>query len=170
MGRNKSPEDNRKVADPTEADEVDAKPESDQDKNWRKLEGRAKTAEERVAQLERQLAFTQAGLDHLTDKQVKALTAAHEGEITADTLKATAEELGFGAKPETGESTPAAEGPDHSGEASELAALANSPNGAELSAGGPLTQEQIDEKIRSFGDDMEAMDAWLAGNMHLFGR
>lgn len=66
-----------------------------QERNWRKLEDRAKTAEERAAQLERELAFNKAGLTDLSDLQVKALVATHEGEMTADALKAQAKALGF---------------------------------------------------------------------------
>lgn len=83
------------------ADPADDQPEdSEQERNWRKLEDRAKKAEERVSQLERQVAFTEAGLTNLSDKQVKALVATHDGEMTAEALKATATELGFAPKGE----------------------------------------------------------------------
>lgn len=55
---------------------------------------RRPTAEE-LAQTQRELALWKAGLGDLSDKQVKALAAAHDGEFTPEALKATATELGF---------------------------------------------------------------------------
>jgi hypothetical protein len=49
---------------------------------------------ERLAQMERKVAFADAGLD-LTDKQKTALLAAHDGELTRDALRVTAAELKF---------------------------------------------------------------------------
>lgn len=68
----------------------------------------AKQAKVDAENARRELAFTQAGLTGLSDKQVKALVATHEGEITADALKATATELGFVAdKPPATDNKPA---------------------------------------------------------------
>jgi hypothetical protein len=48
------------MADPTDAEEVETEEQAPK-KNWRRdLEDRAKVAEERSAQLERELAFTKA--------------------------------------------------------------------------------------------------------------
>jgi hypothetical protein len=157
------------MADPTEADEAETEEQAPK-KNWRReLEDRAKVAEERSAQLERELAFTQAGLTGLSVKQRVALSAAHEGEFTAENLKATADELGFGAKPQanSGESTPSAEAePDHSSEVSELAELSNSPAQHSSPAEVIRTQEAFDEKVRSFETEAE-LDAFLRENLDL---
>lgn len=59
---------------------------------------RARDAEERAKRvdvLEREIAFYKADLGGLTDKQRKALLGAHEGEMTPESLQATATELGF---------------------------------------------------------------------------
>lgn len=53
----------------------------------------------KAAALERELVVHKAGLTELTDKQLKALAAAHEGDWEPDALKATAAELGFGPQP-----------------------------------------------------------------------
>jgi hypothetical protein len=54
----------------------------------------------KAAALERELVVHKAGLSGLTDKQHKALAAAHEGDWEPEALKATAAELGFGPQPE----------------------------------------------------------------------
>lgn len=64
----------------------------------RTLERDAKTARqanERVAELERKLAFTEAGVSGLTERQQKALFATLDGDITGDSVRTAAEELGF---------------------------------------------------------------------------
>ena len=48
----------------------------------------------RLAEMERQVALSSAGLT-LSPKQQAALLAAHEGELERDLLRATATELGF---------------------------------------------------------------------------
>lgn len=157
------------MADPTEAEEVEGEEEQAPKRNWRReLEDRAKTAEEKAAQLQRELAFTKAGLDHLSDRQAVALYKVHDGDMTAEALKATADEL-FGAKSEPGESTPGSEGPDHSAEASELAALARSPAG-EAPSGAPLSQEQIDQKLAEVVAEggPDAAKDWMLANRSLF--
>lgn len=68
-------------------------------------------ATEKADRLERELTLHRAGLGSLSDRQQKALFAAHEGDVTAETLKATADEL-FGSatgspSPETPTQTPA---------------------------------------------------------------
>jgi hypothetical protein len=155
------------MADPEEAEEVESEEQAPK-KNWRReLEDRAKVAEEKSAQLERELAFTKAGLTELSDKQVKALIAAHEGEITADGLKATADELGFGVKPQAGESTPAAEAePDHKPEAKELAELSNSPAEHATPREAIRSQEAFDAKVRSFDNEAD-LEAFLRANIDL---
>lgn len=64
----------------------------------RTLERDAKTARqanERVAELERKLAFTEAGVSGLTERQQKALFATLDGDITGESVRTAAEELGF---------------------------------------------------------------------------
>lgn len=53
----------------------------------------------------RELTLHKAGLGDLSEKQMKALSAAHEGDWTPDLLKETANELGFG-QPTNSEQTP----------------------------------------------------------------
>lgn len=69
----------------------------------RKLEEdakRAREADKRAAAAERKLAFTEAGVTGLTEKQQLALDALLDGKYdNAETVKATAAELGF-IKPE----------------------------------------------------------------------
>ena len=63
----------------------------------RVLRKQAKEAEDlrnRIADMERREAIRGAGLS-LNPRQEKALLASHDGEINADSLKATAAELGF---------------------------------------------------------------------------
>lgn len=64
----------------------------------RTLERDAKTArqaQDKLAALERKLALTEAGIGSLTDRQQKALLATIDGEVTAETARQAAEELGF---------------------------------------------------------------------------
>lgn len=68
-------------------------------KQLRQKAERADAAESKAADLERELVVHKAGLTTLTDKQLKALSAAHEGDWEPDALKATAAELGFGPQP-----------------------------------------------------------------------
>lgn len=58
---------------------------------------RAKEAEElrtKLSEFERRDAIRAAGLE-LNDRQVRALLASHDGELTAEDLRATAVDLGF---------------------------------------------------------------------------
>ncbi len=64
----------------------------------RTLERDAKTARQQAeenAALKRELAFTRAKLPDLTERQQKALFASIDGDITAESVRTTAEELGF---------------------------------------------------------------------------
>jgi hypothetical protein len=60
---------------------------------------RAAEAEARATEGQRKLVLHEAGLADLTERQVKALYAAHDGEVNVDSLKATATELFGGATP-----------------------------------------------------------------------
>lgn len=120
---------------------------------------------ERAAQLERELSLHRAGLGHLSDKQARALAAAHDGEYTPDALKATAKELGFGASP-TGESTPAAaQDPDYSAEAAELAGISGAPDVP--AAAGQMTQAEFDKRIAAINSD-EELEEFVHANQHIF--
>lgn len=91
---------------PENDDDFDAEPfgvpgEDDQFKEMRRAANKAKKLEkdltardQRIADLERRVAFSDAGLT-LSDKQKAALLAAHDGEMSRDALRATAAELGF---------------------------------------------------------------------------
>ena len=153
------------MADPTETPTPET-PESDQERNWRKLETKAKESEERASQLERELAFHKAGLAHLSDKQVKALSAAHDGEFTPDALKATATELGFGMQT-AGEPTPTAD-VDHGAEAAELATLTGSsgPTPEPRPTGRP-SREQVAKDAAAMAADPDQLIAYLES--HGFG-
>lgn len=60
---------------------------------------RADTAEAEAQAARRELTLHKAGLGELSDKQMKALQAAHEGDWEPESLKATATELGFVKQP-----------------------------------------------------------------------
>lgn len=64
---------------------------------------KADAAEARVAELERKLVVHEAGLSSLTQKQINALITNVEGDLTADALKAQAQEFGWSAKPQAPE-------------------------------------------------------------------
>ena len=97
------------MPDADEFDEFDDNTtvESDQFKAMRKRANQASKFErengelrQQIAQLQRQTAFTSAGLA-LSEKQQAALLAAHgDADLTADALRATAVELGFAQPPE----------------------------------------------------------------------
>lgn len=152
------------MADPTEVDEQeDDHTESSVVKTLRAENKRLKKDAEDAPKLRLQLALTKGKLDTLNEKQVKALLAAHDGEIEPEALKATATELGFGQAPEpTGEETP--ESAEVDGELAHLSNFAGAPapEGREV-----LTQEKVDEKIASLGPD--EIDDWMYANKHLFG-
>ena len=59
-----------------------------------KLEKQNSELAAKIAVLEQRSAFTDAGLT-LSDKQQKALLAAHDGEFNREALRSTAAELGF---------------------------------------------------------------------------
>ncbi len=57
-------------------------------------------AEPELTRLQREnLLLRTPGLDKLSDKQMKALFSTHEGEMTPDSLRASAQDLGFVAPP-----------------------------------------------------------------------
>lgn len=66
----------------------------------RQKAGRTEAAESDAQAARRELTLHKAGLGTLTDKQMKALTAAHDGDWDAELLKATATELGFVREPD----------------------------------------------------------------------
>ena len=72
--------------------------------DWRKTRKKAKEydalAQERD-EARQQLAIYDAGLTSLTPKQRTALLKVHDGEWDAESLQATAEELGYWSPPET---------------------------------------------------------------------
>jgi hypothetical protein len=55
----------------------------------------ARQAQQEAENLRRELAFARAGVGDLTERQQKALFASIDGDITAETVRQTAEELGF---------------------------------------------------------------------------
>lgn len=149
------------MADPTEADEDQAPTKKD----WRKeLEDRAKLAEERAERAERKVAFTEAGLTGLTDKQVKALVATHEGDMTSDALKATATELGFvkTESPDSGSQTAdEAPDPDADNRAAELAQLANLAKSPANHQAPPSSGEAFAQAVNDFKGDYQQFQEWV---------
>jgi len=155
------------MADPTEVDESDTDEEgAPARKNWRKeLTGRAEQAEAKAAELERKLALSEAGLAGLSDKQVKALLATHEGEVSAAGFMATAKDLGF--KVEVVEGTDA--DPEQAQRDAEVAEVSRF-SGAEAPSGGGsgTSQAEINAKINAF-DTPEALRDYVLANSELFG-
>jgi hypothetical protein len=147
------------MADPTDdQDQSDA----DSPRNLRALleaaNERARQAEERagtVEDLQRKLLVHEAGLGSLSEKQTKALYAAHEGDLTADGLKATAKDLGFAGKADDG---------DDAAQAEELEALDQL--GRESSKPGPpLSGRAAFEKaLDEFKGSAEEYDAFIWAN------
>ena len=68
-------------------------------RQMRDLSHKAGTAQKELAEARKQIAVLQTGLT-LKPKQVTALFAAHDGEMTPDALRATAIDLGFAEPPE----------------------------------------------------------------------
>lgn len=159
------------MADPTEAEEPEEQ-EPAPKKNWRRdLEDRLASAETRAQDAEQRAAVAEAGLTGLTPKQLRALKLSHEGDFTAEALKATAEELGFGAakveEQSTSEAQPTEEqNPDTKAEASKLAKLANSPAQHSPAADIIRSQEDFDAKVRSFTNEAD-LDKFLRDNLNL---
>jgi len=145
------------MADPADEEQVD---DEQPRKNWRReLEDRAKSAEDERDRLRRELAFNKAGLDSLSDKQVKALVATHEGEMTAESLRSTADELGFIPKPtETPEVEEQVE--DHS---DEVAALAKMSGSSPAPAKTDKTSE-LRDKLNSFKGSSQAYEKFVLDN------
>ena len=149
------------MADPTEVEESDDRPA----RNWRKeLEDRAKQAEAERDELKRELAFSEAGLVGLTVKQRKALLAAHEGDVTAEAIKATADDLGFfvGEPPAKDDTDP--EQVQRDQEVSELAKFAGAPT---PSGSAVMSPDEVQAKIDSFTSP-EALKDWVLANPDLF--
>jgi hypothetical protein len=93
----------------------------------RRLEKKAKRADEAEG-LRKENALLKSGLGELTEKQQRALFAAHDGDFTADALKATAVELRLmEAEPDTSEEE--GEELDKMDRASKAAASGQAPTG-----------------------------------------
>lgn len=132
----------------SDSDEIEEFPEpddgADQFKAMRARANKAARLEKQAAELAaenakltKQLAFTSAGLN-LTDKQQAALLAAHDGEMTADALKATAVELKFIEPDEPDDATAAREAA-----LAGQARIANAHQGAAPPAPVPPAKERI---------------------------
>ena len=67
---------------------------------WRKNAKKWEQAEPELTKLQREnLLLRTPGLADLSDKQMRALFATHDGELTPDALRETATDLGFVAPP-----------------------------------------------------------------------
>lgn len=95
-------------------DELESEEQEQPKRNFRRVleerateaERKAQEAEAKYQEMERKLALRDAGLS-LSEKQIKAFVAAHEGEWSPEAVKATAEALGFSGAPKV--EVPAAE-------------------------------------------------------------
>lgn len=67
----------------------------DQIRSMEKKSKQFDKANEELTQMRRELALTRAGLGDLTERQQKALLANIDGDLTADSARQVAEELGF---------------------------------------------------------------------------
>jgi hypothetical protein len=141
------------------ADEA-GRPENPDIKQLRAKAKRHDALSEEVADLKRQLALTRAGLDGLDERKLKALTSVHEGEFDADSLKATAESLGF-----IQQSTPTQEGQEAGQQDQpdpELAAIERMSDAMTgTSTGGPDPEAGLRKKINE-AQTPEELDAILA--------
>ena len=153
------------MADPTDAESGQDGQGSDKE-SWssvrKSLEGRAKAAEERAAQLQRELAFNKAEVPDLNDDQLKALVAIHEGEWTPESIRDAAKRLRFLSDEPAGQSIPATPAePDRSAEAAQLAQLAGSP----ANLGGPVDPSAAAAKsIQDFQGDWQQFQDFVLAN------
>ena len=117
---------------------------------WRNNSRKWEEAESRLTTLEREnLLLRTPGLSNLTDRQMKALFATHDGELTPDSLRETAQDLGFVAPPEP--DVPEAEAAAHQ-------RTINASAGSDPHQADPLasvlaaeTQEEFWERARAAG-------------------
>jgi hypothetical protein len=88
------------MPDDLDSPDDDQQPDNSVIRTLREKAERTDAAETKAQQLERELTLHKAGLNDLSDKEIKALTAVHDGEWEPDALKATATELGFVKQPD----------------------------------------------------------------------
>jgi len=146
------------MADPTddqEPQEPDDPKESSVIKELRAKAKRADDAETRAAQAERKLALHEAGLSGLNERQVTALLATHEGDLSAEALKATATDLGF-----AGNAQPVEE-PDRGGELAQLDQFAQPSSQVQPPRSG---REAFDRELAQFDGSQEEYKAFLLAN------
>lgn len=128
----------------------------------RKEAKQAKKLQEERDALVRENALLKAGLSGLSEKQTKALLATHDGDMTPDAIKATAQELGF----TTDAPAPTAEAPEPTTELEALERIGQAAMGAgqhgvpsfieELEAAKPKGQDAVLEVIARHGRLAEA--------------
>jgi hypothetical protein len=115
----------------------------------------ARKAQEELAQVRQELALSKAGIGSLTERQQKALLASIDGDLTADSVRLAAEELGF-VQP------PAASPQD------EEAAALNRMSQASAGAADPGSEDSIAKLERAAREGgREALLAQLAADGHL---
>jgi hypothetical protein len=122
-------------------------------RDLRKKAEKADAAEAEAQAARRELALHKAGLGDLTDKQMKALTATHEGDWDVESLKASATELGF-------VKTPADDKPEPRIPPEEMAAHQRV---ADAAGGGPAPAFDLDAALEAAADDPEQIKTLLAG-------
>jgi hypothetical protein len=138
-------------------DDTDA-PESSVIRELREKANKADAAEKKATELQTENALLRAGLD-LSDAKRKALLATHDGELTADALKATARDLGFIA--DTDATPPENEQPQIP--ADEQQQLQRIQNATSTAPASEAQEESIQAKIAEFraNGDEAAARKWM---------
>ena len=114
----------------------------------------ARKANDELAQMRRELALTRAGLGDLSAARQKALLASIDGDLTADTARAAAEELGFIQPPPPPE-------PDKDQAAMERMSQASA------GASDPGSEDSIAKLERAAAQGKEALLAQIQADGHL---
>lgn len=151
------------MADPTEVEQDDDHRESSVVKELRAEIKRLKKDAEDAPLLRQEVALVKAGLDGLNEKQVKALLSAHDGDLTAEALKATATEIGFAVTPGA-EAEVDPEQAQRDQEVSEMSRFAGSPASAGAAV---LSSDDVVKQINEFTSP-EALRDFMLANPDLF--
>jgi len=114
----------------------------------------ARKATDELAATRRELALARSGLGDLTERQTKALLATIDGDLTAESARAAAEELGFVQPPPT---APAAE------EQQAMERMSQASSGAT----DPGSEDSIAKLHRAAESGQEALLAQLQADGHL---
>lgn len=114
----------------------------------------ARKAQDELAQMRRELALSRAGVADLTERQQRALLASIDGDVTADSVREAAVDLGFVQPPPT---APAAEEQQAMERMSQASAGATDPG----------SEDSIAKLHRAAEGGQEALLAQLQADGHL---